>query len=816
MTTQTSAEAGREQRLNAVLLPLVQSLEKGQAVDREQVLGANPEFAAELAEFFAGRECLERLTGREAGGFRPPAPVAEPAQLGEFRLLREVGRGGMGIVYEAEQLSLARRVALKVLPYAAGLDPRQLQRFKNEAQAAALLHHPHIVPVYAVGCEGGVHYYIMQFVEGQSLAALIQGLRQGPGGRSSAVPAATHGPATDQGPPSDQTHAPSDSPPPGERPAGASVTTTPRVGISTERSTRRWKAQYFRRMAQLGVTAAEALDHAHQVGVVHRDVKPANLLLDRRGHLWITDFGLALLQNSGELTTTGELVGTLRYMSPEQAGARRGLVDHRTDVYSLGVTLYELLTLQPLFPATDPRQVLHLITHEEPRPPRSVDRAVPVELELIVLKAIAKAPSERYATAQELADDLQRFLADQPVRARPPTLLDRAAKWARRHRAVVVSAVGLLLVATAALLLSTVLIARAHGQARVAYQLERQKAQEAEQQRASAEDNFRRARRAVDFLTQASADELVDRPELLEVRQKLLEGALQYYQEFIDQHQGDPSTQAELVASRARVAQILGALAAQREYLQRMLMTMLLGELAVQEDLRITPAQDDKVLDLLERVEEQRRQALRPSASFSEEERGKKFKEMAAANESEVAAILTPAQVMRLKQIALQLQVPQAFSDPAVADALHLTAEQKARIRVFQDEAQRSLAEASHLGRGPAEADLRARRARQSAGEKIVAELTPPQRNTWKEMTGEPFRGRIRFASQIGLGPPEPGRPGEHGRGPPPEPGGEHGHGPRGPEGHGPGPSPREPPPGPPPEPGGDHGPRGPGRPGRF
>jgi hypothetical protein len=526
--------------------------------------------------------------------------------------------------------------------------------------------------------------------------------------------------------------------------------------------------QYFRRVARLAATAAEALEHAHQVGVVHRDVKPANLLLDRRGHLWITDFGLALLQNNAAVTTTGELVGTLRYMSPEQAGAQRGLVDHRTDIYSLGATLYELLTLEPLFAGNDPRELVDRIAHEEPRPPRSVDRAIPKELEVIVLKALAKAPAERYTTAQELADDLRRFLEDQPIRARRPSFLDRATKWARQQRGVAVSALGLLLLAAAALLVTTALVTWAHREARAAYRRERQKAEEAEQQRARAEANFLQARNALDLLTQASADELVDRPEFLEVRRKLLERALQYYQKFIDQHEGDPSTLAQLAVSRARVAQILGALSAQQEYLRRMQTTMLLEEFAVREDLRITPGQDEKFLDLLDRLADQRREAFRGTLTLAEEERGKKFKEMAAANERAVAAALAPRQAARLKQIALQQRVPLAFSEPEETEALHLTEDQKARIRAIQDDAQRALRIAPW--HGPADADQRAQQVGRGAAAKILAELTPPQRATWNELTGEPFRGRVHVASLLGSGPDDPGHPGPNPPGPRPAP----------------------------------------------
>jgi tetratricopeptide (TPR) repeat protein len=203
--------------------------------------------------------------------------------------------------------------------------------------------------------------------------------------------------------------------------------------------------------ARLAVQAAEALEHAHQLGVVHRDVKPANLLVDVRGNLWITDFGLAHFQNDTRLTMTGDVVGTLRYMSPEQALARREGVDHRTDVYSLGATLYEMLTLKHAFDGRTRQELLRQIALDEPRPLRRVNQAVPAELETIVHKAMAKAPAERYATAQEMADDLRRFLEDRPIYARRPTLWQRTRKWGRRHRAIVVTASVGLLVAMAVL-----------------------------------------------------------------------------------------------------------------------------------------------------------------------------------------------------------------------------------------------------------------------------------------------------------------------------------------------------------------------------
>jgi serine/threonine protein kinase len=315
-----------------------------------------------------------------------------------------------------------------VLPFAATLDPKQLQRFKNEAQAAAGLHHTNIVPVYFVGCERGVHFYAMQLIDGRTLAAVIHDLRG----------AQQRGDQADLDRTSPYTPAPAAA-------AGAPDTPLGQV-LSTERS-RRGPA-FFRAVARLGVQAAEALEHAHQLGVIHRDVKPGNLMVDGRGNLWITDFGLAHCQSQAGLTMTGDLVGTLRYMSPEQALAQRVLVDQRTDVYSLGATLYELLTLEPAFAGNDRQEVLRQVAFEEPRPPRRLNKAIPRELETIVLKALEKSPAERYAIAQELADDLERFLKDESIQARRPTLVQRARKWARRHPSVVWSA-AIVLVLTA-------------------------------------------------------------------------------------------------------------------------------------------------------------------------------------------------------------------------------------------------------------------------------------------------------------------------------------------------------------------------------
>jgi tetratricopeptide (TPR) repeat protein len=402
--------SGREELLDEVATNYLRAVGAGQTPDRQELLNRYPDLAAELNEFFADQDRVQEL----AAPLRSiaPAPGASGQTFGDFEVEEEIGRGGMGVVYKARQKSLNRTVALKVLPFASTMDVRQLQRFQNEARAAAGLHHTNIVPVYFVGCDRGVHFYAMQYIEGRNLAEVITQLRGAAGEPMEPVPS-------------------------------SAIDTRSIVGFSTEGAAK--SREYFRAAARLGIQAAEALDHAHQLGIVHRDVKPANLLVDDAGRLWVTDFGLAQLQSDARLTVTGDLVGTLRYMSPEQALARRVVVDHRTDVYSLGATLYELLTLRPVFEGDDRQELLRQVAFEEPRRPRRVSRTIPPELETIVLKALEKEPQERYATAQKLADDLRNFLEDRAIRARRPSLVNRVGRWCRRHKALVRSAAAVLL-----------------------------------------------------------------------------------------------------------------------------------------------------------------------------------------------------------------------------------------------------------------------------------------------------------------------------------------------------------------------------------
>ncbi|HEV3237278.1 MAG TPA: serine/threonine-protein kinase, partial [Gemmataceae bacterium] len=512
-------------------------IEAGEQPDRQAFVAQHAEFADVLTECLDGLEFVQGVlkdvgpSGIRSSGLDNVAGSIEPeVPLGDFRIVREVGRGGMGVVYEAIQLSLGRRVAIKVLPFAAALDPRQLQRFKNEAVAAAGLHHTHIVPVHGLGYDRGVHYFAMQFIEGHTLEAVIADLRKASEPR-------TH---------KDNSSLASDDRPQGLEPQSGKDTgaNQPAAALSTERSTR--KPEFFRALARLGMQAAEALEYAHQMGVVHRDIKPANLLLDSARHLWITDFGLARCLTDPGLTRTGDLLGTLRYMSPEQALGKQGLVDHRSDIYSLGVTLYEALTLEPAYPGRDREEILRQIAWGEPRVPRRLNSAIPIELETIVLKAMAREPERRYATAQELADDLGRFLEHRPIRAKRPTLGERLSKWAWRHKSFVSAAGVVLLLAVAGLATTTALVWHEHRQTEAALLEAKNKKAEADNQRQRAEQNFRKALEGVNqVLWQLEAPRWGKMEGIWDLRHELTSNGIKFFEEFIHEDSLDPAVRFE-------------------------------------------------------------------------------------------------------------------------------------------------------------------------------------------------------------------------------------------------------------------------------
>jgi serine/threonine protein kinase len=521
------------EKLAEILADYLEQLERGDSPDTDAIVGQYPELTDELRENFAKLAALHRAAvGMTDGGETLDqlclANLTEHRTLGDFRLVRPIGRGGMGIVYEAEQISLNRRVALKTLPLAAVLDPKQLARFRNEAQAAASLDHPHIVAVYAVGSDRGVHFYAMQFIEGLSLAEVVEQLRRKQHVGCSMLDVRSNRPSSVQHPTS-------------------SIDTQPLAALSTLHTAR--PVEYFRSLARLGIQAAEALHYAHEMGVVHRDVKPSNLLLDNDGELYVTDFGLAMTQGDSNLTITGELLGTLRYMSPEQASGRRALVDRKTDIYSLGASLYELATLQPAFSEEDRARLLQHIVSEPPQLPSQINHAVPKDLETIILKAMAKEPMDRYDTSQALADDLRRHLNDEPIRAKRPSTAERVAKWSRRHRNLVASAIVMLFLSVVGLSVGALLISQQRDAARAA-------ASDARTQRGRAEGNLRQARAAVDKMFTKVAEELAERPHMEQLRRELLEESLQFYQGFLRESDDDPEVRYETALVHGRMFDI--------------------------------------------------------------------------------------------------------------------------------------------------------------------------------------------------------------------------------------------------------------------
>jgi eukaryotic-like serine/threonine-protein kinase len=455
-----------------------------------------PEHAQIIRDTFEALALMENLApGSEdllGSAWRDdPAVVSGTSlkQLGDYRIIREVGRGGMGIVYEAEQVSLGRHVALKVLSKERFRNAKHRLRFEREARAAAKLHHTNIVPVFGVGEDDGLGYYVMQFIQGLALDQVIHELKR--------IKADSDAPnaASDRGAlrvnrrdlsAADVAHAlmsgtlqplvaeaedGSNNQPDADvtlefqsgasSPAAAVTQASPVTGrlsdafsisdslpglpnagsVSEHTATRQ---TYWESVARLGMQVASALAYAHGQGVLHRDIKPANLLLDTHGTVWVTDFGLAKLEDDRNLTQTGDVLGTLRYMAPETL---QGNFDPRSEIYALGLTLYELLALRPAFDQTSRNPLIDQVSHARVEPLGTRNPEIPRDLVTIVHKTLELDPSHRYPTAEELAGDLQRFINDEPIRARRVSVRERVGRWARRNRglAAALSAVALLL-----------------------------------------------------------------------------------------------------------------------------------------------------------------------------------------------------------------------------------------------------------------------------------------------------------------------------------------------------------------------------------
>jgi serine/threonine protein kinase/WD40 repeat protein/Flp pilus assembly protein TadD len=433
------ASAGDRNPFELLAEEFAERYRRGERPALSDYVARYPDLADEIRELFPALVLMERYRPSVADGSRFPGtrPAPDlPEQVGDYRILREIGRGGMGIVYEAEQVSLGRHVALKVLPVSGLTSQVALERFRLEAKAAARLHHTNIVPVFGVGEEAGIHYLAMQFIQGEALDKVLDDVVRIRGGATSIAAARSDTPPTD--PPSPARGLwtgqflanPAASGPANEHstliggPSGSSATVLSRGGSEWE---------YYRGVARIGVQAADALGYAHRLGVLHRDIKPSNLLLDAQGTVWITDFGLAKAEGGDELTHTGDVVGTVRYMAPERFDS---ISLPQSDIYGLGLTLYEMLALRPAFQDGNCPRLIERILQTTPPRLRKLDSRIPRDLETIVQKAITRDPADRYGNADAMAEDLRRFLADRPIHARPTPATERLVRWCRRNKLV--------------------------------------------------------------------------------------------------------------------------------------------------------------------------------------------------------------------------------------------------------------------------------------------------------------------------------------------------------------------------------------------
>lgn len=530
-------------------------LRRGETPSVSDYAARHPTFAAQLREVLpavAQMEQLKRL--RSPTAIFNVKPI--PTHLGDFRIVKELGRGGMGVVYEAVHESLGRRVALKVLS-ARGLNsPKQRERFLREAQAAAKLHHTNIVPVFGFGEHDGEPYYVMQLIPGRGLNTVVASWRKT---------------TADAG----KTVAGDDA----DRTTRMVNKDTPKPNRTTRR---RESSQHtapagpafgdWAFVARVGVQAAEALQAAHDQGILHRDVKPGNLLLEDDGRVWVTDFGLAKIVDRDGLTETGDVLGTLPYMPPE---AFHGPIDHRGDVYSLGATLYEMLTLETPFHGETPASIIRQIDSRDVQPPRKRNPNVPHDLETIVLKALARDPNHRYSTAGELAADLRAFIEDRPIEARRSAWYERAWRWARRNPTVAI-----LSGSTAAAVLLAAVFGWA-GYARTRTALDNEKAALANEKAALAnEGTLRKQAEATSAKLQANLDLSLEAFEKMfeatsqdtrgpggergagfmpgeaTERAAILESVLGFYEKFAEQNATNSNLQFQAGKANRRIAEV--------------------------------------------------------------------------------------------------------------------------------------------------------------------------------------------------------------------------------------------------------------------
>ena len=579
-----TGSATSEERFSALADDFVERHRLGQKPSVEGYAAAHPDLAAEIRRAFPALLMMEELkpgSGDVTGEFQAAAVVVRGARLerlGDFRVLREAGRGGMGVVYEAEQESLGRRVALKVLAAHAIPDPAQVRRFEREARAAAQLHHTNIVPVFGVGEQDGLHYYAMQFIRGLGLDTVIEEVKRLRSANPTSAPAVTSQPESWENPEgialtaagiarslvtehfgSIQPVADEPSSIEASRPdelgmmihsprpmvASPDLSSEVVLGPTGLSSVSGSDARYWRSVARVGAQVAGALEFAHTQGICHRDIKPSNLLLDAQGTTWVADFGLAKAVEGDNLTHTGDIVGTIRYMAPERF---HGRCDARSDVYALGLTLYEMVALRPAFDLAARQALIRQVMEEEPPRLRKLSPDVPRDLETVIHKAIAREPAGRYATAGALATDLALFLDGKPVRARDTGIVERCWKWAKRRPAIAALLFGLAVTALLGLTAVT-------WQWRVAVAA-----------RDEARQTLKMANEAVNTsYKEVSENYLLNEPGMQPLREKLLKLSLPYYKIFAAQKADDPALKVQLASAFFRWGTITGDIGSKEE-----------------------------------------------------------------------------------------------------------------------------------------------------------------------------------------------------------------------------------------------------------
>ena len=430
---------------------------------------------------------------------------------------------------------------------------------------------------------------------------------------------------------------------------------------------------------------------------------------------------------------SGDLLGTLRYMSPEQASARRGLVDHRTDVYSLGATLYELLTLQPVFQGEDRQELLHKILADDPVPPSRLIRNMPRDLETILLKALNKRIEERYATAQEFADDLRRYLNRQPIQARRPAIWDRAGKWVWRHQTVTVAAAVLLMLTVLGSIAGTILIGREQANTQAAleksereHQLAKDAGEKEAEARNRAERNFQQAQHLLDQISDIAAEDMAAEADLPQGRRKLLQAVLAYYKEFVQQHNDNQLTHEQLLRGYTRVATLLEAAGRREEATAAWNQTFSLVVTTQDGEgtLHFVPAANNR-LRLLQLAAVRDELKLSSKQVRTVRDLEAKQEDQPEVIDPEIAELLEPKQAKRLEQLVLRQAGLWALTDAKVKDKLQLTAVQREALAAAQ--------KAARVTGSQQEAPM----------DRIVWVLTPEQRKTWKDLIGEPFAGTL-------------------------------------------------------------------------